>query len=59
MEPFISLLVFVIAAAIVLWLVSFILAQLPIGPMPRNLILALIAALLLIYFLQRSGLVNL
>jgi len=59
MEPFISLLIFIIVAAVVLWLVSFILAQLPIEPMPKNLILALIGLLLLIGFLQRFGLVQL
>ena len=59
MEPFLSLLIFIIIAAIVLWLVSLILAQLPIGPTPRGLILALVAAILLIVFLQRFGLVQL
>jgi len=58
-EPFLSLLIFIIIAAIVLWLVSLILAQLPIGPTPRGLILALVSAILLIYFLQRFGLVQL
>jgi len=58
-EPFLSLLIFIIIAAIVLWLVSLILAQLPIGPTPRGLILALVAAILLIVFLQRFGLVQL
>jgi len=59
MEPFLSLLVFVIVCVVVLWLVSFVLTQLPIGPTPRGLILALIGLLLLLYFLQRFGLVNL
>ncbi len=58
MELLVSLLIFVVVAVIVLWLVSFILEQLPIGPMPRNLILALLGLLLLISFLQRFGLVQ-
>ncbi len=59
MEPFLSLLIFIIIAAVVLWLTSLIVAQLPIGPTPRGLILALVALLLLLWFLQRFGLVQL
>ena len=56
MEILVSLLIFIIIAAIVLWLVSLIVAQLPIGPTPRGLILALTGILLLLYFVQRFGL---
>jgi len=59
MEPFLSLLIFIVIAAIVLWLVSLIVAQLPIGPTPRGLIMALVGLLLLLWFLQRFGLVQL
>jgi len=55
-EILVSLLIFIIIAAIVLWLVSLIVAQLPIGPTPRGLILALTGILLLLYFVQRFGL---
>ncbi len=58
MEPFLSLLVFIIGAAIVIWLTTWIVAQLPIGQVPKNLILALVGLLLLLYFLQQFGLVQ-
>ena len=59
MEVLFSLMIFTFAAAIILWLAAAALEQLPIREGPRSLILALVAALLLLYFLQRFGLVNL
>lgn len=55
MEPFLSLLVFLVVAAIILWLASYVLANIPVDPMPKNLIMAVIALLLLIYLMRMLG----
>jgi hypothetical protein len=55
MSLLITILIFVLIAAVVLWLANVILANLPIGTVPRQLILAVIALLLLLIFLQRVG----
>lgn len=57
MTIIIELIIFLIIAAIIIWLASWIVGNLPVPPMVRNLILALIGLLLLLYFLQRQGLV--
>jgi len=55
MEPLLSLIIFLIIAAIVLWLVQTIAANLPVTPTLRSIILAVAALLLLLIFLQRVG----
>lgn len=55
MSTILSLIVFIIIAALVLWFVSYILGLLPIDPTLRNIVLALIAFLLLLIALQRFG----
>ncbi len=55
MEPLLSLIIFLIIAAIVLWLVQTIAANLPVTATIRSLILAITALILLIIFLQRAG----
>jgi len=50
-----SLIIFILVAALVLWLVSYILGLLPIDPTLRNIVLALVALLILIAALQRFG----
>ncbi len=59
MELLISLLFALIVALIVLWLTSVVVENLPLPPMVRNLIIALVALLMLVYFVQRAGLVAL
>lgn len=66
MEPLIlflvSILVFIVIAAIVLWLVRAIVEHLPIPVTARNIVLAVTALILLIIFLlfiQRQGWVTL
>jgi VIT1/CCC1 family predicted Fe2+/Mn2+ transporter len=56
MSLIISIIVFLLIAAIVLWFVSYIVGRLPIDPMFRNIILALTALLLLLVFLMQTGL---
>jgi|GEM_PF-2432425 len=58
MEVLVSLLIFLVGVAIVLWLVSIILDYLPLSQPIRNVILALIALIALVYFLQRFGLLG-
>lgn len=55
MSLLLSILIFIIIAAIVLWFASYILAHLPVDATLRNIILALIALILLLVFLQRLG----
>lgn len=55
MSILVSLIVFIIVAALVLWFVSYILTLLPIDPTLRNIVLALVALLLLLVALQRFG----
>jgi hypothetical protein len=57
MEPLLSLIIFLIIAAIVLWLVQTITANLPLTPVVRSLILAVTALILLVIFLQRAGII--
>lgn len=54
-ELLISILVFLLIACIILWFVHFIVSNLPISPTIRNLIVAIVALILLLYFLQRQG----
>lgn len=55
MSILLSLIVFILVAALVLWFVSYILSLLPIDPTLRNIVLALVALLLLLVALQRFG----
>jgi hypothetical protein len=57
MEPLLGLIIFLIIAAIVLWLVQTITANLPVTPVVRSLILAVTALILLVAFLQRVGII--
>lgn len=57
MDLLIELIIFLIIAAIIIWLASWIVGNLPVPSIVRNLILALVGLLLLLYFLQRQGLV--
>ena len=57
MTLIIELLIFLLVAAIIIWLASWIVGNLPVPPMVRNIILAIVGLLLLLYFLQRQGLV--
>lgn len=56
MSLLVSVLIFLVVACVILWFVSFILDHIPVGPMPRNLILAAVGLILLLAFLQRTGL---
>lgn len=55
MSLLISILVFVVIAAVVLWLVNMLVTNLPIGPVPRQLIIAVVCLLLLLAFLEHVG----
>lgn len=51
----ITILIWLIIAAVVLYFAQFILAQLPMNAGLRSVILAVIALLILLIFLQRVG----
>lgn len=55
MSILVSLLIFIVVAAVVLWLVGALVNSLPIAPLPRQLIMAVVVLLLLLVFLQRIG----
>lgn len=55
MDVLISLLVFVLIAVIVLWLAGLAVGYLPIPTTAQRIILAIIALILLLLFLQRMG----
>jgi hypothetical protein len=57
MVEIVGLIVFLIVAAAVLWLLSYALERLPIPIWLKNVILALVAILFLLYLLQRYGLI--
>jgi hypothetical protein len=59
MSMLVSLLIWLIVAAIVLWLVNIIVGNLPVSPTVRMLIVAVVALLILIAFLNQTGLVHL
>jgi hypothetical protein len=50
-----TILVWLLVAAIVLWAVQWIVSLLPVSPAVRNIILAIVALLLLLAALQRLG----
>jgi hypothetical protein len=51
----VSILIFILIAALVLWFCSYILSLLPLNPTLKNICLAIIALLLLLIALQRFG----
>ncbi len=55
MPLLISILIFLLIAAVVLYFCQYILAQLPIDAGLRSVLLAVIALLILLVFLQRVG----
>lgn len=55
MSLLIMILIWLVIAAVVLYFVQYILAQLPIDAGLRGVILAVIALLILLVFLQRVG----
>jgi hypothetical protein len=55
MSILVSLLIFIVIAAVVLWLVGALTSSLPIDPVPRQLIMAVVVLLLLLVFLQHIG----
>lgn len=54
-ELLLSILVFLLIGAIVLWLTRLIVANLPISPTVQNIIIAIVGLILLLVFLQRMG----
>lgn len=59
MSAILFLIIFLIVCVVVFWLVQAIVANLPITPPLRSLILALTGLLLLLWLLQHFGLVPL
>lgn len=51
----VALIVFIVVAAVVLWLTHVIVANLPIPPALRGPIIAVVALLLLLAFLKQVG----
>jgi hypothetical protein len=59
MSILVSLLIFIVTAAVVLWLVGALTNSLPIDPVPRQLIMAVVVLLLLLWLLQHFNLLPL
>lgn len=59
MSVILFLLIFLIVCGVVLYLTQMVVANLPVSPMIRSLIIALVALLLLLWLLQHFGLVPL
>jgi hypothetical protein len=59
MSVILFLIIFLIVCGVVLYLTQMVVANLPVSPMIRSLIIALVALLLLLWLLQHFGLVPL
>jgi phosphate/sulfate permease len=51
----ISILVFIVVAAIILWLVRLIVSNLPVSPTIQNVIVAIVGLILLLVFVRQQG----
>jgi hypothetical protein len=58
MSTLISLLIIVLICAVVLWLASYALAHTPLDPTLRSIIIAVIALILLLWVLNRFGILG-
>jgi chromate transport protein ChrA len=54
-ETLLAILIFVIVAAIILWLVRLIVSNLPVSPTIQNVIIAITALILLLVFVRQQG----
>jgi hypothetical protein len=54
-ETLLAILIFVIIAAIILWLVRLIVSNLPVSPTIQNIIIAIVALILLLVFVRQQG----
>jgi hypothetical protein len=54
-ETLLAILIFVIIAAIILWLVRLIVSNLPVSPTVQNIIIAIVALVLLLVFVRQQG----
>jgi phosphate/sulfate permease len=54
-ETLLAILVFIVVAAIILWLVRLIVSNLPVSPTIQNVIVAIVGLILLLVFVRQQG----